>query len=282
MSSEPPCSRSPLATDANAGKVAIVTGAGTGIGRAAALELGRTGARLVLCGRREHLLDETRRMLEVMGAEALVVPVDLREPENAVAVVDRSLERFGAIDLLINVAGGQFSAPAEAITPNGWRAVFRLSLDVVWYLTREVATRSMIPRRHGVVIFVGFSPRRGVPSVAHSAAARAGLENLAGTLAAEWSRYGIRAICLALGSFHSGVFLEPGRAEEHAPTVPLGRVAMPAEAGTVIAFPTSAGAAYITGTAIAVDGGREAWGLARVPPPALPPENGELLPAIAV
>ena len=116
----------------------------------------------------------------------------MREPDQVATLVDAALERFERIDVLVNNAGGQFIAPAEEISLNGWRAVHRLAVDAAWDVTRTVATRSMIPNRSGVVVFVGFSPRRGIPGFAHAAAARAAVENLAAGLAGEWSRFGIR------------------------------------------------------------------------------------------
>jgi citronellol/citronellal dehydrogenase len=189
-----------LRPDANAGRVALVTGGGTGIGRATALAFARTGARVAICGRREEPLAEVEAEVTAGGGECLAVSTDVREPEAIDDLVERTLERFGAIDVVVNNAGGQFIAAAEEISPNGWRAVHRLAVDAAWNVTRTVAMRSMIPRRTGVVFFVGFSPRRGVPGMAHAAAARAAVENLAAGLAGEWSRYGIRAICVAPGT----------------------------------------------------------------------------------
>ncbi len=120
--------RSPLAPDANAGKVALVTGGGTGIGRATAMELARTGAKVVVCGRRPEPLEAVQAEL---GEDCLAVPTDVREPEEIAALVDRAIERFGRIDVLVNNAGGQFLAPAEEISLKGWRAVHRLAVDAV-------------------------------------------------------------------------------------------------------------------------------------------------------
>src|SRR5919106_3860573 len=149
--------RPALADDANAGRVALVTGGGTGIGRATARELARTGARVAICGRRAELLEATCAELEAAGAECLAVPADIREASELDALLERTLERFGAIDVLVNNAGGQFLAAAEEISGKGWRAVHRLAVDAAWELTRRVALGSMIPRRRGVVIFIGFS-----------------------------------------------------------------------------------------------------------------------------
>ena len=246
--------RSPLAPDANAGKVALVTGGGTGIGRATAVELARTGAKVVVCGRRAEPLEAVQAEL---GEDCLAVPTDVREPEQVTALVDRALERFGRIDVLVNNAGGQFLAPAEEISLKGWRAVHRLAVDAVWDLTRTVAERSMIPNKDGVVVFIGFSPRRGMAEMAHAAAARAAIENLAGSLALEWSEHGIRTVCVALGNIATEGLdgYGPERVAEWEREVPLGRLGTPEEAAALIAFLASPGGGYVTGTTVVMDGG---------------------------
>jgi citronellol/citronellal dehydrogenase len=245
---------SPLAPNANEGKVALVTGGGTGIGRAVARELVRTGARVAICGRREEPLAEVQ---DELGEACLALQTDVREPDEVEALVDRTLERFERIDILVNNAGGQFLAPAEEISLKGWRAVHRLAVDAVWDLTRTVATRSMIPSHGGVVVFIGFSPRRGMADFAHAAAARAAVENLAGSLALEWSGHGIRTVCVALGNIATESLdgYGPERVAEWEREVPLGRLGTPEEAAALIAFLVSAGGAYVTGTTVVMDGG---------------------------
>ena len=265
--------RSPLATDANAGAVAVVTGGGTGIGRATARELARTGASVAICGRRPEPLEAVRAELAAAGAEVLAVPCDVREPEQVAAFLDAVGDRFGAVDILVNNAGGQFAAAAEDIALKGFRAVHRLNVDAPWHLTHEVATRWMIPRRSGVVVFIGFSPRRGIPMMAHASTARAALETMASALANEWSRYGIRTVCVAAGLVQTeGVLRYGGQAvvDEYAAMVPMRRAGRPEEIAATIAFLTSAGGAYITGSTVVVDGGADAWGQGTAPPPIEP------------
>jgi citronellol/citronellal dehydrogenase len=264
-----PSFRSPLRPDANAGRVALVTGGGTGIGRATALELARSGACVVVCGRREALLEPTRAEIEAAGAACLAVGADVREPNEVERVVSAALERFGYIDVLVNNAGGQFSAPAEEITDKGWRAVETVTVDAVWSVTRAVATRSMIPRGGGLVVFVGFSPLRGIPGFAHACAGRAAVANLASGLALEWSRHGVRSVCVAPGTILTDGLEEYGAdaIEGWRRTVPLGRLGRPEEVGSLIAFLASTGGAYVTGATIVVDGGADAWGLGTPPPP---------------
>jgi citronellol/citronellal dehydrogenase len=261
--------RSPLRSDANAGRVALVTGGGTGIGRAVALELAQSGAEVVLCGRREEPLAQARADIETLGGACLAVRADVREPDEVERVVAAALDRFGRVDVLVNNAGGQFSAPAEEISEKGWRAVERLTVDAVWSITRAVAARSMIPGGGGLVVFVGFSPLRGIPGFAHASAGRAAVANLASGLALEWSRYGIRSVCVAPGTILTEGLEGYGAEaiEGWRRTVPLGRLGRPEEVGSLIAFLASAGGGYVTGATIVVDGGADAWGLGEPPPP---------------
>jgi citronellol/citronellal dehydrogenase len=262
--------RSPLADDANAGRVAIVTGGGTGIGLATARELARTGARVAICGRRPEPLEDARAELEAAGRDVLAMSCDVREPGQVEAFLEAVASRLGDVDVLINNAGGQFVAPLEDIALKGLRAVHRLNVDAPWHLTHEVATRWMIPNRRGFVCFVGFSPRRGVPLMAHSSAARAALENMASTIAIEWSTYGIRGVCVSAGLIDSEGMRQYGGQElvdEYARTVPIGRAGRPEEVAATIAFLASEGGAYVTGTTIVVDGGADAWGIGAPPPP---------------
>ena len=264
-----------LRPDVHRGTVALVTGGGTGIGRAVALDFAACGADVVICGRRRDPLAQTAAEIEALGARALVVPADIRDESAVTGVVDAALERFARIDTLVNNAGGQFSAPAEEITGNGWRAVHRLTVDATWSVTREVAVRAMIPQRSGVVFFIGFSPRRGIASMVHAGAARAAVENLASGLALEWSRFGIRTICVAPGTIATeGMernYPQSDR-DQWAAAIPLGRFGTAEDVSGLITFLASPAARYITGTTITVDGGTDAWGNG-VPAPQLDTDN---------
>jgi len=262
-----------LRPDVHRGTVALVTGGGTGIGRAVALDMARCGADVVIAGRREEPLEKTAAEIEAMGSRALALPVDIRDDDQVTSMVDQTIERFGRIDTLVNNAGGQFSAPAEDITGKGWRAVHRLAVDATWAVTREVAVRAMIPQRSGVIFFMAFSPRRGISQMVHATSARAALENLASGLALEWSRYGIRSICVAPGTIATdgmeGNYTAEDRAQWEA-AVPLGRLGTAEDVSGVIAFLASPAARYVTGTTILIDGGADAWGAGHPAPPQEP------------
>ena len=262
---------SPLARDALAGRVAIITGGGTGIGRATARAFVDAGARVAICGRRVEPISTVEREL---GSEVCLSRVcDVREPDQVVAFLDDVAERYDGVDAVVHCAGGQFAAPLEQTSTKGLRAVHRLNVDAVWDVTRSVAERWMMPRRHGFVCVVGFSPRRGVPTMVHSSMARSALETFASGIALEWSAYGIRAVCVAAGLIETeGMLGYGGRevVEEFARSVPMKRPGRPDEVAALIAFLATPAADYITGTTIAVDGGADAWGLG-TPPPDLAP-----------
>lgn len=263
--------RSPLTPEANKGATAIVTGGGTGIGAATARELARTGARVAICGRRMEPLETVRAELAAAGHDVFSHACDIREPDQVVGFLDAVEAWGGPVDILLNNAGGQFAAAAEDISLKGFRAVHRLNIDATWDMTHSVATRWMIPNRKGVVFFIGFSPRRGIPMTVHSSAARAALENLASGLANEWSKYGIRAICVACGLIQTEGLLQYGgqtAVDAFTAAVPAKRAGLPEEVAATIAFLSSAGGGYITGTTVVVDGGSDAWGLGEAPPEA--------------
>jgi len=233
-------------------RAAIVTGGGTGIGRATALALHRDGYRVVIAGRRPEPLEQTRALI---GDGCVVYPGDIREPDVSAGLVEVCMSRFGRIDCLVNNAGGQFTAAAEDISPGGWRAVRRLNLDAPWFLTQAVAKRWMIANG-GRVISVVLCPERGIAGMAHSSAARAGMGALTRTLAMEWGRHGIALNCVAPGWIDTeGVRGYDLDLEQVAAQVPMKRLGSAAEVGDLIAYLASPAAGYITGQTIAIDGG---------------------------
>jgi NAD(P)-dependent dehydrogenase (short-subunit alcohol dehydrogenase family) len=258
--------RSPLAPDALAGSTAIVTGGGTGIGAATARAIVGAGGRVAICGRRPEPLEAVQADL---GDACLARPCDIREPEQVSAFLDAVGERFDRVDVLVNNAGGQFAARLEDTSLKGMRAVHRLNVDATWDVTTRVAERWMIPQRAGFVAFIGFSPRRGIPSMVPASMARSALETFAAGIAIDWSRYGIRAVCVAAGLIDTEGLARYGGPEVvrgFAAQVPMRRAGSPEEVAATIAFLASSGGGYVTGTTVVVDGGADAWGLGHAPP----------------
>ena len=238
------------------GRRAVVTGAASGIGRATAELLAELGARVAVAGRRAELLEETAAAIRAAGGECLPIVCDVREPAGARELIDQVLLAFGSLDILVNNAGGQFVAPAEEISHNGFRAVMRLNLDAVWELTRLAAVGSMLPNGYGKVISIVLSPRRGIPGMFHSSAARAAVESMTRTLATEWGGRGVRLTCVAPGTIETDGWRGYGETvEDAAATIPLRRLGTATEVAQMIAFLASPAGDFVTGTTVVIDGG---------------------------
>jgi citronellol/citronellal dehydrogenase len=239
-----------------AGRSALVTGGGTGIGRATAELMAALGARVAVAGRRVELLEETAAAIRSAGGDCLPLACDVREPEAAKALVDAVIAAYGSLDVLVNNAGGQFVKPAEEISHNGFRAVMRLNLDAVWELTRLAAVGSMLPNGYGKIISLVLSPRRGIPGMFHSSAARAAVESMTRTLATEWGRRGIRLTCVAPGTIDTEGWRGYGdTVDDVAATIPIGRLGTVEEIAQMIAFLASPAGDFVTGTTVVIDGG---------------------------
>jgi NAD(P)-dependent dehydrogenase (short-subunit alcohol dehydrogenase family) len=248
------------------GKVALVTGGGSGIGLACARELASLGAAVAVCGRKIEKIEAAKATLASDGVpegRVLGGACDIRDPEQIAALVTQVLERFGRIDVLINNAGGQFPTPAESMAPKGWEAVIRNNLNGTFFMTREVATRAMIPQKRGRIVNVTAMVARGFPGMSHTGAARAGVENLTKSLAIEWAAHGIRVNAVAPGNNirtsgtaqYGDEMLELARR-----ATPLKRLGTAEEVARVILFLASDQNDFVTGAVFTVDGGQPLWG----------------------
>jgi citronellol/citronellal dehydrogenase len=261
------------------GLVCVVSGAGSGLGRATALELARLGAAVVGCGRREEPLAETAALAAALPGSFEREAMDIREEEAVERLFDGVLERHGRLDVLVNNAGGQFMGPAEAITPKGFRTVIELNVQGTWLMTHAAATKAFIPQRRGKVLSVTLSPHNGMPGMVHSGAARAAVENMMRTLAIEWSRYNVKLCALAAGQFGTETLrTKYPRAvvDNVARSVPLGRLGEPEEMAWLVAYLASPAGDFFSGTTITIDGARDDWA-GPWPPEAIAGESGEPL-----
>jgi NAD(P)-dependent dehydrogenase (short-subunit alcohol dehydrogenase family) len=243
------------------GRVALVTGGGTGLGRAMALELGRLGAKVAVLGRRREPLDET---VAALAGDGVAVQADVRDPEAVAAAFDAAEAELGPMTTLVNNAAGNFVVRAEDLSPNGWRAVVGIVLDGTFFCSRELGRR--VAERGGdnaqIVNIVASYAWTGGPGTVHSAAAKAGVVNLTRTLAVEWARHGIRVNSIAPGPIDT----EETRTRLW-PTeeirdyvlrqIPLRRFGREEEVAHACSYLVSDFAGYITGDVLTLDGG--AW-----------------------
>ena len=260
------------------GQVCVVSGAGTGLGRAIALELASLGATVIGCGRRPEPISETVEMIREVGGIAESEAMDIRDAEAVDAFFDGVLERRGRVDVLVNNAGGQFMSPAETVTPKGFRTVIELNVQGTWQMTHAAATKAFIPQRSGKVVSVTLSPHQGMPGMAHSGAARAAVENMMRTLSIEWARFNIKTTAIASGHFRTDALKKyPQPVQDSvARTVPLQRLGEAEEQAWLIAFLASPAGDYYSGDVITIDGARDNW-FGPWPPPDATGESGEPL-----
>jgi NAD(P)-dependent dehydrogenase (short-subunit alcohol dehydrogenase family) len=242
-------------------RVVLVTGGGTGLGRAMAIELGRLGAKVAVLGRRREPLDGT---VALLAGEAVAVQADVRDPEALANAFDAAEEALGPLTTLVNNAAGNILVRAEELSPNGWRAVVGIVLDGTFFSSRELGRR--VAERGGanaqIVNLVASYAWTGGPGTVHSAAAKAGVVNLTRTLAVEWARHGIRVNSIAPGPIdteetRTRLWPTEEMREYVLRRIPLGRFGREEEVANACAYLVSDFAGYVTGDVLTLDGG--AW-----------------------
>ncbi|MFF6981343.1 SDR family oxidoreductase [Streptomyces sp. NPDC008343] len=243
------------------GRVALVTGGGSGIGRAVAQRWAAGGGHVTVLGRREEALLDTVALIEAAGGSADAVACDVRDADAVESAVDEVAGRHGRLDALVNNAAGNFVVPGEKLSPRGWKAVVDIVLNGTFHCTRAAA-RHMLEQGNGAVLNVIASYAwHGHPGTVHSAAAKAGVLAMTRTLAVEWAARGVRLNCLAPGPTDTEGASAALWPTEDARTrvlasVPAARFTTPEEVAGTAAFLLGDRAAYITGEVLTVDGGQ--------------------------
>jgi len=242
------------------GTAVMVTGGGTGLGRAIAAEFARLGASIVIASRKPEHLDSGVSDMTALGAPVLATPCDIRDPEQIAAAFDAATEAFGLPGVLVNNAAANFPVPAEDMSPNAWRTVVDITLNGTFFCAREFARRHLEAQTPGSIVNVGASYAwTGGPGFAHSAAAKAGVKNMTETLAVEWGPYGIQVNGLVPGLFpHEDMTADIrgnlDRTREKDVVQPALRVGQLRELGWAATFLASPYARFISGHTLVVDG----------------------------
>lgn len=251
-----------LADDLFRDRVVLVSGGGSGIGKATAWMMARLGAKVAICGRTPERILDVESAFRDRSWPLLAQTCDIRDEQAVESLFDAIEARFGLPDILVNNAGGQFAQAADKITPKGWRAVIETNLTGTWLMMQTAAQRWIAASRGGVIVNVTAANERGMPGIAHSSAARAGVANASRTAAVEWAPHRIRINCLAPGLVDSGglaVYPAEARAGFHRAN-PQRAVGDPWDMAQIIGFLASDAARYITGTTLTADGGGALWG----------------------
>ena len=272
----PPEGESALPAGTFEGASVIVTGGGTGLGKGIAAEFARLGASLVIASRDQQHLDAGSEAVEALGAAALGVVCDIRDPDSIAAAIDRAEAAFGLPGVLVNNAAANFPTPAEDLSPNGWRAVVDITLNGTFFVSREFARRHIAAGTPAAIVNIGASYAwTGGPGFAHSAAAKAGVKNMVESLAVEWAPYGITVNGLVPGLIpHDDMTADIrgnlSRAESDLGSLqPALRTGTRRELGWAATFLASPYARFVSGHTMVVDGAN--WQRrAMTNPPAVP------------
>ena len=244
-------------------KVALVTGGGTGIGKAISEALALSGAHVAICSRKMEHLEPTAKKIEELGRGALAVQCDVRKEDEVNNAVEKTIQKFGKLDILVNNAGASFVCPVEDLGVNGWNAIFGINATGV-FLFSKAACREIKKQESGSIINIAsIAGRDGAPMMAPYGAAKAAVINFTKALAVEFAQYNIRVNCIAPGmviteAVQEQMGITPESTKERFSSLPLGRWGNPEEIAWPVVFLASEAAGYMTGETICIDGGPRA------------------------
>ena len=265
LSNPPEYGQSMLPPQTFSGQVVLITGGGTGLGKAMAIEFARLGASIAIVSRKPEHLESGIAAIRELGVDVVAVPCDIRDVGQIASAFDQIEGMMGSVSVLVNNAAANFPVAAENMSANAWRTVTQIVLDGTYFCSAEFARRRLALRQGGAILNIGATYSwTGGPGTAHSAAAKAGVTNLTQSLAVEWAPDDIRVNCLAPGLFLNedhpenlvnSIIGGAGRASSRpASRVPAGRTGAMHELGWAATYLCSHFAAYITGHTLVVDG----------------------------
>ena len=244
------------------GKQCLVSGGGSGIGKATAWLLGRLGAKLIIVGRTEEKLQSTAASMRKAGLDVTAYVTNIRDPDAVDELYEQIWHDRGPIDVLVNSAGGQFPQDAIDFSPNGWRAVIDTNLNGTWFMMQRAAQQWQKDNMPGNIINMVVVVSRGMWGVAHTSAARAGVIYVSKAVAVEWSPLNIRVNCIAPGiTATEGIAVYPDEAvAKFTEANPMRRFASPWEIAEAAAYVGSEASGFMTGEVLTLDGGGNLWG----------------------
>lgn len=242
------------------GRVALITGGGTGIGRASAIVLAQHGADVVLAGRRQEPLEQTAAEIRDLGRRAVAVPSDVSSPEACAQLVDHAAAELGRLDILVNNAGGAETKPISKWTEEEWQQVLALNLGSVWNLSRAAATHMLAQGKGAIVNISSGASLLAMPQAAPYGAAKAAVNNLTGSLASAWTRKGIRVNAVAVGAVRAATLLDDAARYGLDPdaiglTNGSGRLGEPDEIAYGVLFFASDASSFCSGQTLYMHGG---------------------------
>jgi citronellol/citronellal dehydrogenase len=251
------------------GRVILVTGGGTGIGRCIAHELASLGATVVVAGRRPEPLERVVAEIGESGARAFASALNIRDQEAVDAAIASIVDTHGGLHGVVNNAGGQFPIPAGDLKPKGWNAVVDTNLNGTWWVTQAAYQRAF--REHGgAIVNIVADVWMGAPGMVHTGAARAGVMNMTITLAAEWAKEGVRVNAVAPGPILSSGLAEypveiQQRTLNEVCVTPPSRLGTESEVSSAVVYLLSPAAAYVSGEVMKVDGASSVYKNPMVP-----------------
>lgn len=244
-------------------QVALISGGGSGLGRAMAFLMSRLGAKVMVCGRREEKLAEAAKAIErLVDGDVAYHAMTIRDPEAVDALMAETWARFGKLDILVNNGGGQFPQAAIDFSDKGWRAVIDTNLNGTWYMMQRAAKRWRDSGLPGSIVNIVANVARGMPQVAHTCAARAGVIGLTKTTSTEWAPLDIRVNCVSPGSVETEGFnvYEEAHADEFRNSNPMRSLGDAYDIAEAVIYLSAPSAKFITGEVLTVDGGNQQWG----------------------
>jgi len=241
------------------GRVALITGGGTGIGRASTIVLAQYGADVVLAGRRQQPLEQTAGKIRDLGRRAVAVPTDVTSPESCAELVDHAAAELGRLDILVNNAGGAETKSVSKWTEDEWQQVLALNLGSVWNLSRSAAKHMLAQGKGAIVNISSGASLLAMPQAAPYGAAKAAVNNLTGSMAAAWAKKGIRVNAIAVGAVRAATLTDDAARygldpEAIAMTNGLGRLGEPDEIGYGVLFFASDASSFCSGQTLYMHG----------------------------